>query len=126
MLDMTQYPVSDRDRGGTSLGVVRALNGIIEITIPARNQMGGTMVIPGRGRLSNEADVVEYRNMVAIVRDRIIAMVERGLTLEQVKASQPTLDYDGLYGASTGGWTTDDFVEAIFAEASDAVAGGAR
>ena len=82
--------------------------------VPAHEQEGGTLAIPGHGRLCDEADVVEYRDMLAIVRDRIRVMIKKGMTLEQVKAAKPTLEYDGLYGAKTGAWTTDKFVEAAY------------
>ena len=71
-------------------------------------------MVPGHGRLCDEADVLEYRDMVTIVRDRIQDMVKRGMTLEQVKAARPTLDYDGRYGSKTGAWTTDMFIEAVY------------
>ncbi|MCU1335170.1 MAG: hypothetical protein JWO19_751, partial [Bryobacterales bacterium] len=102
------YPVIDVAKGGTINGVVNALNRILDITVPAEKQEGGTMVIPGRGRLCDEADVVEYRDMVTIVRDRIQDLVKKGKTLEQVKAARPTQDYDPLYGPS------DAFVEAAY------------
>jgi glyoxylase-like metal-dependent hydrolase (beta-lactamase superfamily II) len=108
------YPVIDRARGGSIQGVLDALNRIIDITIPRFNQQDGTMVIPGHGRLSDEADVVEYRDMATIVRDRIALMVKEGRTLSQVRAARPTLDYDGVYGAATGPWTTDMFIEAVY------------
>jgi glyoxylase-like metal-dependent hydrolase (beta-lactamase superfamily II) len=110
----TGYPLVDLQRGGSIQGVIDALNRILDITIPASQQEGGTMVIPGHGRLCDEADVVEYRDMVTIIRDRIRDQIQRGLTLEQVKASRPTRDYDGRYGATTGPWTTDMFVEAVY------------
>jgi glyoxylase-like metal-dependent hydrolase (beta-lactamase superfamily II) len=109
-----RYPIIDLARGGSIQGVLDALNHIIDIAIPRFNQQGGTLIVPGHGRLANESDVVEYRDMATIVRDRIRAMIDRGLSLEQVKAARPTLDYDGLYGATTGPWTTDMFVEAVF------------
>jgi cyclase len=110
----TSYPIIDIDRGGNIQGVVKALNTILDITIPAEKQEGGTYVIPGHGRLCDEADVVEYRDMTTIIRDRIQDMVKRGMTLEQVKAAKPTRDYDPRYGADTGFWTTDKFVEAVY------------
>jgi cyclase len=109
------YPVVDIERGGTIQGLVKALNRIIEITIPADKQEGGTYVIPGHGRLCDEADVVEYRDMATIIRDRIQDLVNKGMTLEQVRAAKPTRDYDPLYGATTGFWTTDKFVDAVYA-----------
>jgi len=108
------YPIIDLDRGGSVQGEIDALNKIIEITVPAKYQEGGTIVIPGHGRLCDEADVVEYRNMLTIIRDRFVDMIRKGMTLDQVKAAKPTLDYDTQYGATTGFWTTDMFVEAVY------------
>ena len=72
------------------------------------------MVIPGHGRIADEADVVEYRDMVTIIRDRVRDMMNKGMTLQQIKAAGPTSDYDGRYGATSGFWTTDNFVEAVY------------
>jgi glyoxylase-like metal-dependent hydrolase (beta-lactamase superfamily II) len=110
----TTYPIVDLQNGGSINGIVDALNFILDITIPAEKQEGGTMVIPGHGRLCDEADVVEYRDMVTIIRDRVQDMIKKGMTLDQVKAAKPTRDYDPLYGATTGFWTTDMFVEAVY------------
>jgi glyoxylase-like metal-dependent hydrolase (beta-lactamase superfamily II) len=110
----TGYPVIRPEDGGGIDGVIAALNRIIEITVPEEKQEGGTLVIPGHGRLCDEADVVEYRDMVTIIRDRIRSMIEMGLTLRQVQAAKPTADYDGRYGATTGRWTTEQFVAAAY------------
>ncbi len=110
----TNYPIIDLQNGGSINGVIDALNFILDLTIPADKQEGGTMVIPGHGRLCDEADVVEYRDMVTIIRDRVQDMIKKGMTLEQVKAAKPTRDYDPLYGSTTGFWTTDMFVEAVY------------
>ena len=110
----TNYPIIDLQNGGSINGLIDALNLILDITIPAEKQEGGTMVIPGHGRLCDEADVVEYRDMATIIRDRIQDMIKKGMTLEQVKAAKPTRDYDPLYGSTTGFWTTDMFVEAVY------------
>lgn len=106
------YPVIDLARGGSVNGLIAALNRILELTVPARYQEGGTYVVPGRGRLSDEADVVEYRDMVTIVRDRIRALIGRGQTLAQVKAARPSADYDPEFGG-TGRSSPDAFVESI-------------
>jgi glyoxylase-like metal-dependent hydrolase (beta-lactamase superfamily II) len=103
-----RYPVIDVAKGGSINGVVAALNRILDITVPADKQEGGTMVIPGHGRLCDEADVVEYRDAMTIIRDRIQDQVKKGRTLEQVKAARITQDYDPLYGPS------DAFVEAAY------------
>ena len=110
----TNYPIVDLQNGGSINGIIDALNFILDITIPAEKQEGGTMVIPGHGRLCDEADVVEYRDMVTIIRDRIQDMIKKGMTLEQVKGGKPTRDYDPIYGSTTGFWTTDMFVEAVY------------
>jgi glyoxylase-like metal-dependent hydrolase (beta-lactamase superfamily II) len=98
IFSMTSYPVIDADKGGSFRGVLEALNRIIDLTIPKDWQEGGTMVIPGHGRIADEADVVEYRDMITIIRDRIQDLVKRGMTLDQVKAARITRDYDGRYG----------------------------
>lgn len=108
------YPVIDLARGGSIQGIIDAANRIIDIAIPRFNQQGGTLVIPGHGRISNEADVVEYRDMLTIIRDRVQRMIDTGSTLEQVITARPTFDYDGVYGASTGPWTTSMFVEVVY------------
>jgi len=103
-----RYPVIDVAKGGSINGVVAAINRILDLTVPADKEEGGTMVIPGRGRLCDEADVVEYRDMLTIIRDRIQDLVKKGRTLEQVKAARPTQDFDPLYGPS------DAFIEAAY------------
>ncbi len=94
----TEYPVIDVENGGSFSGVLEELNRIIDLTIPKDWQEGGTMVIPAHGRLADEADVVEYRDMVTIIRDRIQDLIKKGMTLDQVKAARPTRDYDPRYG----------------------------
>jgi hypothetical protein len=93
------------------------LNYLIELAIPPIPlpwQDGGTMIIPGHGRVTEESEVVEYRDMVTVIRDRLQDMLARGLTLEQVKAANPTNGFRRRYGSESGPWTTDMFVEAIF------------
>jgi cyclase len=104
----TSYPVIDAQRGGSIQGVLDGLNRILDLAIPKDKAEGGTYVIPGHGRISDEADVVEYRDMVTIVRDRIQSLIQQGMTLAQVKAARPTLDYDGRYGSP------DAFIEAVY------------
>ncbi|HEX5049822.1 MAG TPA: MBL fold metallo-hydrolase [Gammaproteobacteria bacterium] len=110
----TTYPFIDEAAGGNINGIIAALNHIIELAVPADRQEGGTLIVPGHGRLCDEADVVEYRDMLTILRDRIKDMAARGLTLEQVQAAAPTRDYDPRYGATTGFWTTKQFVAAVY------------
>lgn len=105
-----RYPVIAE--GGSINGLLAGLNRIVELTIPEFNEEGGTLVVPGSGRLCDEADVAEYRDMVTIVRDRVQDMVTRKATLAQVKAAQLTLDYDGAYAVPE--YTGDMFIEAIY------------
>jgi glyoxylase-like metal-dependent hydrolase (beta-lactamase superfamily II) len=115
LVDMTSYPRIDLKAGGTVETVIQGLNRLIDVTVPNRKSEAGTLVIPGHGRLADQPDVVYYQQMVSIVRDRIKDMIDRGLTLEQIKTARPTLDYDARYGSSTGTWTTEMFIEAVYA-----------
>jgi len=110
----TGFPVMDLERGGSLHGIVTSLNQILDITVPQDKQEGGTYVIPGHGRLTDEADIVEYRDMMTIIRDRVQNAITKGMTLEQVKAARLVRDYEGRYGATSGAWTTDRFVEAAY------------
>lgn len=109
----TTYPIIDVAAGGTINGYIEALNRIIDLIVPVYGQEGGTLVVPGHGRLCDLGDVLNYREMATIIRDRVQDMIKKGMTLEQVKAAKPTFDYDPLYGTSTF-WTTDRFVEAVY------------
>jgi hypothetical protein len=84
------------------------------MVVPANHMEGGTMIIPGHGRLCEAADVAIYQQMVTIVRDRIQDMIKNGMSLEQVQAAKLTRDYDPVYGRTTGDWTTDMFIEAAY------------
>jgi glyoxylase-like metal-dependent hydrolase (beta-lactamase superfamily II) len=110
----TSYPIVDTARGGTINGVIAGLNRILDLAIAEFRTEGGTLVVPGHGRLSDSADVAYYRDMVTIIRDRVQAAIEKGMTLDQVKAAKLTADYDPRYGATTGMWTTDRFLEAVY------------
>jgi len=110
----TNYPIIDLAAGGSIQGTIDALQKIVDMIIPIYGQEGGTMVIPGHGRLCDFGDVLNFREMTIIIRDRIQDMIKKGMTLEQVKAARPTQDYDPLYGSTTGFWTTDKFVEAVY------------
>ena len=129
IVNLESYPVIQADQGGSINGLIDALNQIIAVLEPEQNEEGGTYVIPGHGHIGDRNDVVNYRDMVVIIRGRIQKLINKGMTLEQVKSAKTTLDYDGLYGATTGPWTTDMFVEAIYRDLSKSkttqkVAGG--
>jgi len=108
------YPFIDLASGGNVQGIVAGLNRIVDLCIPVYGQEGGTMVIPGHGRLSDMGDVINTREMVTIVRDRVQDMVKRNMTLDQVKAAKPTKDYDTLYSTPGAFITGDAFVEAVY------------
>jgi glyoxylase-like metal-dependent hydrolase (beta-lactamase superfamily II) len=107
------YPVIDLSRGGSINGVIDALNRMLDLAVPEFRSEGGTMFVPGHGRIGDIADVAYYRDMTTIVRDRIQDMVRKGRTLEQVKAARPTFDYDPRYGNAPG-WSAEQFVEAVY------------
>lgn len=110
----TSYPAIELDEGGSINGLIAGLNRIIDLTTPIAMEEGGTMVIPGHGRVCDQADVKFYQEMATIIRDRIQASIKKGMTLDQVKAAKLTLDYDPRYGATEGPWTTDEFIDAVY------------
>jgi cyclase len=113
-----RYPVIDAKEGGSINGIIAGLNLLIELAVPEFNEEGGTMIVPGHGRICDESDVGDYRDMVTIVRDRIQDSIAKKMTLEQVKAARPTFDYDGVYGSPA--YTGDMFVEAVYRSLSAA------
>lgn len=114
ILRTTTFPVFQAAQGGTFQGNIDALNDIIDIAVPKEKEEGGTYVIPGHGRVGDEFDVVDVRDMATIVRDRIQDAIKKGQTLEQVKAAKLVMDYEGRWGATQGFWTTDAFIEAAY------------
>ena len=111
---MDAYPRIDLEAGGSIDGVVAGLNAVLDLAFPEFRLEGGTLLVPGHGRLSDSSDVAYYRDMVTTIRDRVRHMVEKGATLEQVKAAKPTLDYDPRFGSTSGPWTTEMFVTAVY------------
>jgi glyoxylase-like metal-dependent hydrolase (beta-lactamase superfamily II) len=117
IFDPRRFPVIDVAHGGTIQKEIDALNFLIDLAIPSipfMSEEGGTMIVPGHGWPCEQADVVEYRDMVTIIRDRVAALKKKGMTLEAVQAANPAAGYRSRYGADTGSWTTGMFVEAIY------------
>ena len=117
ILDLRHFPVIDPAQGGSIQGELDALGRLLELTIPSMPLVlkpGRTLLVPGHGRVSDYAELVEYRDMVTIIRDNIQALVDQGHTLAQVQAANPTAGYRGRYGMESGAWTTEMFVEAIY------------
>lgn len=110
----TSFPYIDIEHGGSIQGEIDALNRIIDIAIPKHEEEGGTYIIPGHGRICDEFDVVEYRDMVTIIRDRVEAAIKKGMTLEQVKDAGYTKDYDARYDTKNKIGGADSFIEAVY------------
>jgi cyclase len=116
--DTTAYPRFDPDHGGSISGVLDALNRVVEIAVSGESQEGGTVIVPGRGRLSDQTDVANYRDMVTIIRDRVRDLIAKGRSLDDVKRAKPTFDYDGLFEPREDGWNGEAFVEAVYRDLS--------
>ncbi len=116
----TAYPVIDVANGGSAQGFIDGLNRILDLAVPKHLEEGGTLIVPGHGRICDEADVLEYHDMIVIVRDRIRDAIKKGMTLDQIKAARLTRDYDGRYAAASGPSTTAGFVEALYRDLSRA------
>ena len=114
ILNMNSYPWIDIDKGGTVQGTINALNKILEIAVPKHEEEGGTYIIPGHGRICDEFDALEYRDMVVIVRDRVQAAIKKGMPLDQIKRAGYTRDYDARFDAKTGLGSAEKFTEAVY------------
>ena len=115
VMDTTRFPVIDVANGGSIQGEIAALNKLIELAVPPTPFIYkgvGTYVIPGHGRLCEQMEVVDYRDMVVVVRDVVADMIKQGMTLGQIKAASPAKPYETQYGTQAG--STDQFVEAIY------------
>jgi cyclase len=119
IIDTTRWPVIDIKRGGTVQGELDALNRLMDMSIlnvPLQWQADRTLLVPGHGFVYDKLDLLEYRDAVTVVRDRVQDLLDEGKTLAQVKAANPTLGYRSQYGTDAGPWTTDMFVETIYNE----------
>ena len=119
VIDTTRWPVIDVKRGGTLQGELDALNRLMDMSIlnlPIQWFPDRTFLVPGHGRVYDKLDLLEYRDAITIVRDRVQDLIDQGKTLAQIKAANPTLGYRSEYGTDTGPWTTDMFVEVVYNE----------
>src|SRR5262245_10732282 len=129
IIDTTRWPLIDTKRGGTIQGELDALNRLMDLAIlnvPIQWNPDRTLLVPGHGFVYDKLDLLEYRDAVTVVRDRVQDLIEQGKTLAQVKAANPTLGYRGQYGADSGPWTTDMFVEVIYNELAAAKKGTSK
>jgi glyoxylase-like metal-dependent hydrolase (beta-lactamase superfamily II) len=113
IFDFTRYPVIDTAKGGSIQGLLATLNRLVEMAVPEFRSEGGTLFIPGHGRVGDIADITYYRDMTTIIRDRIQDLIKKGKTLAEIEAAKPTEDWDGRLGRDKR-WTPDMFVEAIY------------
>jgi len=117
ILDLRHFPVIDPAQGGSIQGELDALNRLLELTVPAMPLVlkpGRTLLVPGHGRVSDYAELVEYRDMVTTIKDNIAVLIKEGKTLAQIQTANPTAGYRARWGRETGPWTTAQFVEAIY------------
>jgi glyoxylase-like metal-dependent hydrolase (beta-lactamase superfamily II) len=114
LMSTGSYPMIDVAKGGTINGLLDGLNRVLDMSIAEFRLEGGTLMVPGHGRLVDSADVAYYRDMLTIIRDRVEDLIKKGRTLEQVKAANPSGDYDTEYGSTAGSWTTASFIEAVY------------
>ena len=115
VMDTTRFPVIDLANGGSIQGEIDALNRLIDLTIaptPFIYKDVGTYVIPGHGRVCEQMEVVDYRDMVVLVRDVIADLIKQGKTLDQIKAARPALPYETRYGTQPG--VTNAFVDSVY------------
>lgn len=114
LFSFTGYPLIDRAKGGSLEGTIRALERVMDIAIVANWEEGGTMIVAGHGRIADQSEVVQYRNMLVFIRDQIRDMIDSGLSLAEIRRARPLLDFDARY--SRPGWTGDDFIDLVHAE----------
>jgi cyclase len=117
VIDATRFPVIDVARGGSIQGEIDALNRVIDLAvrpIPFVAQEGGTYILPGHGRVYDQSDAVEYRDMIVTIRDIVRNMIQHGMSLEQIQAASPARPWARQYGSDSGPWTTNHFVEAVY------------
>lgn len=94
------YPLIDISSGGSIDGFVTAFDAVLAAADDK------TKIIPGHGPVATRADLLEYRRMVATVRDRVLALVRQGKSLTEVAAARPTAEFDAKWGK---GFVNPDF-----------------
>lgn len=113
IFNMTAYPLIDLEQGGSVQGVLAGLSRLLEMAVAEFRSEGGTLFVPAHGRVGDTADLAYYRDMTTMIRDRVLDMIQKGMTLAQVKAAKPTEDWDPRFGQNRA-WTPDMFVEAVY------------
>lgn len=111
---LDSYPVIDLDNGGSLAGILASLNALVDLAVSDTLAEGGTLIIPGHGRICDEGDLVRYRDMVTIIRDRVQALIDEGHSLDEILEARVTLAYDSRYGTRNPDWDTEMFIEAVY------------
>lgn len=118
IFDVTHFPVIDLAHGGSIDGEIEAVDRVMNTLAvpsgPVVENADGTLVVPLRGHVCNQPDLLTYRDMLYAVRARVQALIARGQSLRQVEAADPTRGYEERWGSSSGPWTTQDFVDAVY------------
>jgi len=100
------YPFIDLSSGGSINGTIAACDRVLAM-IDDR-----TKVIRGHGPVSDKAGLAAYRDMLAAIRDRVQAQVRAGKSLEETIASNPTAQFDEVWGK--GYFKPAKFVETVY------------
>jgi cyclase len=118
IFDNTHFPVIDLAHGGSINGEIDAVDQVLNTLVvgdfPVVTNDGGTWIIPERGPVADQVDLVTYRDMLFAIRDRVQALINQGKSLSQVEMADPAQGYETRWGSDTGTWTTRDFVDAVY------------
>lgn len=110
---LDSWPYIDLENGGSIDGVLDSLNDLVDLAVADTLSEGGTLIVPGRGRICDEGDLVRYRDMVTVIRDRIRAWMDRGMSLDEIRQAEPAFEYESRYGRRDD-WTAEMFIEAVY------------
>jgi glyoxylase-like metal-dependent hydrolase (beta-lactamase superfamily II) len=110
---LDRYPTIDLEHGGSINGILDTLNWLVDLAVTDKLAEGGTLLVPGHGRIADEGDLVRYRDMLTVIRDRVAAMIERGHSLRDIQGMGLTLEYESRWGRDPA-WTGEDFIEAVY------------
>jgi glyoxylase-like metal-dependent hydrolase (beta-lactamase superfamily II) len=86
------YPFIDRDTGGSIDGMIRLVNASL------KQVTDRTIIVSGHGPVGNRAQLVEFRDMLAAVRENVARLKKQGKSLKEVIAARPTAAYDAKWG----------------------------
>jgi len=82
------FPFIDVPNGGSVDGFIATLKKISNMIDDE------TVIIPGHGALAKKSDLLEFKNMLETIRNRIFKGIEGGKTLGQIAESNPTKGFE--------------------------------